>query len=165
MKELLVQFSAYHTWANQQLLTAIGQLSEAQQHQEVVSSFPGVYKTILHLWDAESIWWQRVRLQERITRPSDGFTGDMKELGQQWLLQSRQWNEWIAHAQEHMFQHVFHYQDSKREQFKQPVAQALLHLFNHGTYHRGQLVTLLRQLGVEKIPNTDFISWSRKKSA
>jgi uncharacterized damage-inducible protein DinB len=40
----------------------------------------------------------------------------------------------------------------------------LLHLFNHGTYHRGQLVNQLRQLGIAKIPPTDFIIWSRKKA-
>jgi uncharacterized damage-inducible protein DinB len=40
----------------------------------------------------------------------------------------------------------------------------LLHVFNHGTYHRGQLVTMLRQLGIENIPATDFIVWSREKN-
>jgi uncharacterized damage-inducible protein DinB len=43
------------------------------------------------------------------------------------------------------------------------VYQILLHLANHNTYHRGQLVNMLRQLGVEKIPQTDFVVWSRKK--
>jgi uncharacterized damage-inducible protein DinB len=87
----------------------------------------------------------------------------MKELSQALLLQNKLWNEWISGNQEYMLQHVFQYQNSKREQFKQPVYQMLLHLFNHGTYHRGQLVNLLRQLGVEKIPATDFIIWSRKQ--
>ncbi|MBD0288544.1 MAG: DNA polymerase, partial [Flavisolibacter sp.] len=41
--------------------------------------------------------------------------------------------------------------------------QMLLHLFNHGTYHRGQLVNMLRQLEVSPIPQTDFIVWSRRK--
>jgi len=39
----------------------------------------------------------------------------------------------------------------------------LTHVFNHGTYHRGQLITMARQLGVEKLQQTDFIIWSRKK--
>ena len=39
----------------------------------------------------------------------------------------------------------------------------ILHAINHNTYHRGQIVTMLRQLGVEKIPATDFIVWSRRK--
>ena len=50
-----------------------------------------------------------------------------------------------------------------KAQFKQPTWQMLLHVFNHGTYHRGQLVNMLRQLGVSRIPATDFALWSRGK--
>lgn len=162
MKELLLQFSAYHLWANQVLIDSINQLPEEKQSQQVVSSFPTLYKTVLHMWDAESIWWQRLKLQERINIPSESFKGSMKELGNSLLHQDRLWNEWIENAQVHMLEHVFQYQNTKREQFKQPTFQMLLHLFNHGTYHRGQLVTMLRELGVEKLPQTDFIVWSRK---
>ena len=112
--------------------------------------------------DAESIWWQRMKLQERISRPSDDFTGDMKELTSHLLHQNRQWNEWVNNVNEHQLEHVFQYQNSKRELFKQPIYQMLVHVFNHGTYHRGQLVNMLRQLGEEKVPQTDFIQWSRK---
>jgi uncharacterized damage-inducible protein DinB len=59
--------------------------------------------------------------------------------------------------------HVFQYYNTKRELFKDPTWQMLLQVFNHGSYHRGQLVNMLRQLGVEKIPQTDFIVWGRKK--
>ena len=164
MKEILIQLSAYHYWANQLLLNTIEQLPEEKQKQEVSSSFNSLYKTVLHMWSAESIWWQRMKLLERINIPAETFTGDMKELTMSLLQQNRQWNEWISHAQEHHLEHVFQYQSLKREQFKQPIYQMLLHLFNHGTYHRGQLVNMLRQIGVEKIPQTDFIVWSRKEN-
>jgi uncharacterized damage-inducible protein DinB len=163
MKELLFQYSAYNIWANQLLLDVINQLPEEKQTQEVPSSFNSLLKTILHMWDAESIWWQRMKLSERVERPSESFTGGMKEATASMLQQNRQWHEWVAAAQEHMLQHTFQYQTTKRELFKQPVFQMLLHVFNHGTYHRGQLVNMLRQLGVEKIPSTDFIAWARKK--
>lgn len=163
MKEILVQLSAYNLWANSLLLDAINQLPLERQMQEVPSSFSGLFKTALHMLDAESIWWQRMKLQERIVRPGEQFNGDMKELSNALLQQNRQWHEWIIQANEHQLQHVFQYQNSKREQFKQPVYQMILHVFNHGTYHRGQLVNILRQIGVEKIPATDFIVWSRKK--
>ena len=104
-----------------------------------------------------------MKLQERIIKPSDDFNGDMKELGNNLLHQNRMWYEWINNANEHQLQHVFQYQNTKREQFKQPIYQMLVHVFNHGTYHRGQLINMLRQLGVEKIPRTDFIDWSRRK--
>jgi uncharacterized damage-inducible protein DinB len=163
MKEMLLQLAAYNYWANSLLLATIDQLPEEKQTMENASSFPSLYKTVLHMWDAESIWWQRVKLLDRLNIPSENFRGDMKELSQALLLQNKLWNEWISGNQEYMLQHVFQYQNSKREQFKQPVYQMLLHLFNHGTYHRGQLVTLLRQVGVEKIPATDFIIWSRRQ--
>jgi uncharacterized damage-inducible protein DinB len=163
MKEILVQLSAYNIWANQLLADLIIQLPEEKQKQEVPSSFRSLHATLLHMLDAESIWWQRLKLQERITRPGDSFNGDMKELKNSLLHQNRQWNDWISSANEHQLQHVFQYYNLKKEQFKQPVYQMLLHVFNHGTYHRGQLVNILRQLNVEKIPVTDFIAWSRKK--
>jgi len=163
MKELLQQFSAYNVWANRLLLEAINNLPAEKQTQTVQSSFNSLQKTVVHMWDAESIWWQRLKLSERILRASDSFNGTFSEAAANLLQQNKQWNEWVMNAQEHMLQHSFIYQNSKREQFKQPVYQMLLHLFNHNTYHRGQLVIMLRQVGVENIPATDFIVWSRKK--
>jgi uncharacterized damage-inducible protein DinB len=162
MKELILQLSGYHTWANQQLIDIIQQLPGEKQTQTVASSFDSLLKTVIHLWDAESIWWQRLKLSERILIPSETFNGNFNEAANQLLQQNRQWTQWISNAQEHMFQHEFIYLNLKKEQFKQPVYQVLLHVFNHGTYHRGQLVTMLRQLGIEKIPQTDYIAWSRK---
>lgn len=163
MKEIFVQYAAYNLWANGLLLNVVKTLSEQQRRTEVKSSFSSVHNTLLHLLDAESIWWQRLKLQERINRPGDGFTGDFSELSKKLLEQNKLWVEWVNSAGEHTLQHEFIYHNQNGERFKQPVYQMLLHLFNHGTYHRGQLVNLLRQLGVEKIPQTDFIVWSRRK--
>jgi len=163
MKQILTELSVYNIWANQRLLDTINQLPEEKQKQEVPSSFKSLYATVLHMLDAESIWWQRMKLLERIIRPSDDFNGEMKELSNNLLHQNRQWSEWVNNANEHQLQHVFQYQNSKGEQFKQPIYQMLTHAFNHGTYHRGQLVNMLRQLEVQKIPGTDFIEWGRRK--
>jgi uncharacterized damage-inducible protein DinB len=164
MKILLTQFSAYHQWANQLLIDTIDRLPEALQEQEVASSFPSLKATLSHMWDAESILWQRMKLQEVITRPSENFNGSLKELANNMMLQSKQWHEWIISAQGHMLEHEIIYYNSKKEKFKQAVYQILLHIFNHATYHRGQLVTILRQLEVGNIPPTDFLVWSRKRS-
>jgi len=163
MKELLKQFAAYNTWANQKLADLILSLTNEQQTKEIASSFNSLYKTVLHMWDAESIWWQRMKLHERIIRPSENFKGSMQDVVNGLMQQNRQWEEWVGNASDLSIAHVFQYQNSKREQFKQPIYQMVLHPFNHSTYHRGQLVTILRQLGIEKIPETDFIVWSRKK--
>jgi uncharacterized damage-inducible protein DinB len=163
MKELLKLYASYNVWANQKLTELILSLSPEKHEEEINSSFSSLLKTVLHIWDAESMWWQRLKLQERILRPSEEFKGNMQEAIYSLLQQSRQWEEWVNSASDLSLDHVFQYQNTKREVFKQPVYQVLLHIFNHGTYHRGQLVTMLRQLGQTKIPQTDFVVWSRKK--
>jgi uncharacterized damage-inducible protein DinB len=163
MKEILRQLSVYNIWANNLLLEVVKNLPGELHEKEIASSFNSLLKTVLHMWNAESIWWQRMKLQERIVEPMENFKGNIGEAINGLKDQNRQWKEWIINAQEHHLEHVFQYQNKKGEQFKQPLYQMLIHLFNHGTYHRGQIVTMLRQHGVEKIPQTDFIVWSRKK--
>ena len=163
MKQLLQQYAAYNIWANKTITERIAQLPNETIHKETTSSFTSLYKTVVHLMDVESIWWQRLKLLEHVEWPGKTFNGDFEELARQLIALSKQWNEWIQNTSETNFTHVFAYQNSKKEHFKQPVYEMLLHLFNHQTFHRGQLVTMLRQNGIEKIPATDFIVFSRSK--
>ena len=163
MKEQLQQCAAYTIWANQKIFDCISNLSDDQINREIASSFTSIQKTVLHMWDAETAWWQRLKLEERLVMPGKDFAGSFSELVKNINQQSLTWKEWVDNATEVQLQHVFAYQNTKKEQFKQPVFEMLLHLFNHGTYHRGQLVTMLRQLGVDKIPQTDFVVFCRKK--
>ena len=160
MKELLTQYATFNLWANQKMTDAIALLPEEKINAEIISSFPSLFKTVLHLLDGESIWWQRLKLQEHIERPSETFTGSFEELQKKLLQQSSLFSEWVSNANEPQLQHVFAYIREK-EQNKQPVWQMLMHLFNHNSYHRGQLVTMLRQSGVTKIPSTDFAAYLR----
>ncbi|MES2429648.1 MAG: DinB family protein [Bacteroidota bacterium] len=161
MKNLFIKYSSYNVWANKKLFDKISSLSDEQINQHIESSFSTLYKTVLHMLDAESIWWQRIKLAERILVPSENFSGNFVELVSKSLQQSLQWEQWVKDITDNRLQHVFAYQNSKKEQFKQPVYEVLLHLYNHSTYHRGQIVTMLRQLGAENIPQTDFIIYTR----
>ncbi len=163
MKELFLQYAAYNVWANHRLVECLQDLPEEMLTKEFPGSFPSLHLTLLHIWDAESIWWQRIRLQEHVSWPSASFKGNTRDLGAALLHQGRLWHGWVQNASEAALQHVFQYYNTKRELFKQPVYQVLLQLFNHSTYHRGQLVSLLRQAGMQKIPNTDYITWSRSR--
>lgn len=163
MKELLKQLATYNCWATQKIADCVLSVPEEKQVAEICSSFSSLQKTLLHMWDAESVWWQRMKLHERFVVPSENFKGTTRDTINGLMSQSRLWEGWVNNVSDHMLDHVFQYYNSKKEHFKQPIWQMLLHVFNHGTYHRGQLITMLRQLGVDKLPQTDFIVWSRKK--
>ncbi|MDO9375245.1 MAG: DinB family protein [Bacteroidota bacterium] len=161
MKEILQQHTSYNLWAHQRMFETMRQLSTDQVHFVIPSSFSSIYKTVLHLLDAESIWWQRLKLVEHIESPGKTFNGSFTELESKLIQQSKEWDEWVHNANELQLSHVFAYQNTRKEQFKQSVNEVLLHLVNHSTYHRGQLVTMLHQLGIERIMATDFNVFAR----
>ncbi|MES2331244.1 MAG: DinB family protein [Bacteroidota bacterium] len=161
MKQLLTSFAQYEHWANERLFQVISPLTEEQQQQEIVSSFSSVHKTCLHIWDATAIWWQRVHKVKEIVVPSLSFHPTMQEIEDGLLQQNKQWIDWVRSATDADISYVLPYKNMKGEAFEQEVKEILLHVNNHGSYHRGQLVTMLRQLEVEKIPQTDYILYAR----
>ncbi len=163
MKKLLLSYAAYNLWANQRITDVLNNLEDKVLDQEIKSSFPSLQKTLLHLWDVESIWWQRLKLKEVTEWPSTDFAGTISTISNGLLYESKQWKDWVNLATEAALEHEFIYRNSKKEQFKQPVHEFLMHLFNHQTFHRGQIITMLRQVGIQKIPNTDMIAFLRKK--
>ncbi|HCL04806.1 MAG TPA: hypothetical protein DHW64_02070 [Chitinophagaceae bacterium] len=163
MKQLLLSYAAYEIWANEQLLNLSIELSAEEQNRPIVSSFPSVHKTFLHMWDASSAWWQRLQMHEQVVMPSLSFHPNMKDIANGLLQQNRQWHAFVHEASDETLSAPMPYKNMKGEHFIQPVFEVVMHLTNHGTYHRGQVITLLRQLGVEKIPQTDYILFTRGK--
>jgi uncharacterized damage-inducible protein DinB len=163
MKELLGQYAAYNNWANKCNTDNILKLDNAQHHQKMESSFPTLHATVLHMWVAESAWWQRVMLQDKITVPTEAENPTMPDVVNGLLLQSALWEEWVKDCSEMLLKHVYAFQHSKKDLYKQPVYETVMHVINHSTYHRGQLVTMMRTLGVQTIPQTDFSVFARKK--
>ena len=157
MKQIFLQYAAYNLWANKILSDKAAQLSNDILYKDMGSSFGSICSTFVHLMDVESVWWQRLKLQEHVLWPGTVMKENFEEISQKLLSQSKQWQDTIAAANENYFSHVFAYYNSKKEFFKQPVYEMLLHLFNHQTYHRGQIVTMMRQNGVNNIDISHFI--------
>ncbi|GAO45580.1 DinB family protein [Flavihumibacter petaseus] len=161
MKQLLQPYADYHLAVNQLIGNRILELPAEQWTTPVPGSFPSLHKTLQHMWDADTLWYQRVHGQYPPDPPSGWFTGDTPELVRQLLEQDQAWITWLDDLPSEQLPASFSYYNLKGEQFSQPLFEVLLHLFNHGTYHRGQLVTMLRSLGVNNIPSTDFVHWAR----
>jgi len=161
MKVLLQQYASFNAWANDTIAAAILPLDHALIHCEIKSSFNSLYKTLWHVWNAEKIWVRR--LEKKPAEPaSDPFQGNPEKLA----AAMHQMDFWLADsiasiASDDPFLEKFSYTNSQGLPFNEPMWQILVHLFNHNTYHRGQMVTMLRNLGIEKIPATDFIAFCR----
>ena len=161
MKETLLRLADYHLWATRRIADAIAEMPEDLHRQPVPSSFPGLLSTLLHMWDAEAVWWFRVNYLSGFVAPGKDFKGSWGEASTGLMQQSAQWKAFLESKSEAELAADISYKNMKGEPFVSPLGEIILHLFNHGTYHRGQLVTMMRALGVTSAPATDYIVWSR----
>lgn len=160
MKNTLKAYTAYNLWANNEMIKCVEQLSYEQLHQSIESSFNSVFKTVLHIWDAEYIWLQRMQGNSIKDWPSkmmdkNGFSTNL------FLANSANFNDFVQHASDSLFEQMCTYTNLKGENFSTHYSTVVMHCMNHGTYHRGQLVTMFRQLGLREIPSTDIITFDR----
>ncbi len=164
MKEILLQYTRYNLWANQLLAKQLEQLSEELYTKQLGGSFGTIEKTVAHIWMAESVWLQRLQMNEHIQLPQDHFKGSLKEMCAAWLQEGQAWIEFVEKIyDERGCEHVFHYTSLDGNAHKSAVWECIHHVCNHSTFHRGQLIQYLRELGYQKLPSTDFITFCRLK--
>ena len=149
----------YNQWAHKRLLDLICRLTVEQQHLTILSSFDSLYKTVFHVWRAESLWLGRLN-QSPVTMSGDPFNGSMDNLAKALESADQQWVDWIDSKDDHLLTGEIHYKNLAGLSFHQSYDLLLQHIFNHSTYHNGQLVTMLRAMGIDKIPSTDFVAWT-----
>lgn len=164
MKEIMLQMAGYNVWANKLMIDALLQLSEEQLDRIIESSFPSIRKTVYHLWSAESIWQQRLNLEEKPVWQESVFEGSFQEATENWMTASKSLFDFTEKQfNDYAFTHVVHYYNLKKQSAKLQVYVALMQVLNHSTYHRGQLITMIRQAGLKKVPSTDFFLYAMKK--
>ena len=160
VRSLLSQYARYNQWAHKRLLDLMNSLSAEQYHAVVSSSFNSLYKTVLHVWGAESLWLARLK-QEPAKKPGDPFEGSLDKLSNALEETDRQWVDWFSGKEDEQLTEKIHYTNMAGQAFTESYDILLMHIFNHNTYHNGQLVTMLRALAIDKIPSTDFVAWTR----
>lgn len=150
--EDLVHLLAYRVWARKRVLAAVGSVDITQP---VISSFPSVRDTLVHLLSADLIWVGRlngVGPGEQL-RP-DGFA-DLAALEARWQGVDDDLRAAAADPDA-----MVTYRTTAGAEYRQPVRQIILQLINHQTYHFGQIATLLRQMGAAA-PAIDLLVYDR----
>jgi uncharacterized damage-inducible protein DinB len=159
VKELLLKYARFNQWAHKKLLDRISTLTTEQQHETIPSSFDSLYKTVFHVWGAETLWLGRLNLKP-VTITGDPLDQSMEKLSEALEKTDQLWLDWIASKEDHELTEKIHYKNKAGQSFQQSYDLLLHHIFNHSTYHNGQLVTMLRALGMDTIPGTDFVTWT-----
>jgi uncharacterized damage-inducible protein DinB len=151
---------SYSGWASRKLLDATLTLSEEEQRREVGVSHKSLIVTLEHIFFADRIWFART-VDPRVVRGAFGDFSPGETLATEWPQIQTRWENWAAALTHQDIVRIVDYKDLKGNEHRTPVWQIALHVVNHATLHRGQAMSLLRQLGVAP-PPTDLIFYYRE---
>jgi len=153
----------YNAWANHRSLDAASALSEEKFVQAMGSSFGSVRDTLAHLYGAEWIWLERFQGRSPSSLPDTTQFKNMAELRERWSELETRLLGFVRGLTRTDLERVFEYKTLKFGVYSNPLWESMQHLVNHGTYHRGQVTTLLRQLGAQPMA-TDLMHFYRERA-
>lgn len=158
-----LQMFNYNTWANQTILGRIKELPSSVLSQEVNSSFPTIAHALNHIYAVDTMWYLVVTgtgmpeaLQSTIPL-NESILHSVDEYANLYAQLSEQYREWFR-SQSDLEQTILLNNPFTRIR-ETSLAEIVLHLVNHGSYHRGNISTILRQLGHASIMNDYAFFW------
>lgn len=153
----------YNSWANHRSLKAAAQLSAEQFVKPMGSSFSSVRDTLMHICGGEWIWFERFHDRSHPKIPDFSNIQTLEALRAHWTPQEKALLDYIYGLTQAELDRVLEYQTINFGPNKNPLWQSLQHLANHGTYHRGQVATMLHQHGVKPL-FTDLMHFYRERA-
>ena len=160
--EQIIKYSRYNVWANQRIINSILAAGEESADKEMPSSFTSVRKTLYHIHDAESIWLCRLKNEDSDWPASKHFKGTLNESCKLIIEKSNEFANYVSSLSENDLLNVFEYKNIAGKEFSNERKDAIMHCMNHSTFHRGQLVTMLRNAGHTQFEPMDFIAFCRE---
>ena len=158
------QLYDFNAWANQRSLDAAAALSAEDFVKPLGSSFSSVRDTLAHIWGAEWLWLERFQGISPASMPEVGQFNDLPALQTRWQQDQQRLQKFVSTLTQDDLNHVHEYRTLNFGQYKNPLWQSMQHLVNHGTYHRGQIATMLRQLNAKAL-SSDLIHFYRERSS
>lgn len=144
-----------HYWATERMLDSVAGLSAEQLAQPVVSSFPGIHVTLVHMLLSECFLISTLRQQPpEFPTPEEVPTVD--RVREHWLRLRAQLREFVDQQTPETWVRTLSLNPAPDKELRLQAWQVLDELITHGTYHRGQITTMLRQVGGTPV-NTDPI--------
>jgi len=148
MKSYFLKLYEYNAWANRRVLRALK--SQQVEDEKILTIFS-------HLLSAQFLWLHRIK--GLAPAPYELWKQyDLSKLSQMVEESATAWLAYISETES--FDRILKYHNYTGDYFENNVEHIMMHLVNHGTYHRGQVALLLRQRGFEPV-NTDFITYDR----
>ena len=155
----------YHYWARDRILEAVEALTPEQFTRDLGSSFRSVRDTLAHTYGAEWIWYSRWQGEAPTALPAPDMFPDLASLRRGWRDHEARMRAYVEGLDDHGLERVVPYKLLSGQPGASVLWHMIQHVVNHASYHRGQVTTLLRQLGATPPKSQDLIAFYRERSA
>jgi len=159
-EEMRVLFD-FNAWANHRAVEAASALTAEQYTRLLGSSFPSVRDTLAHICGGEWVWLERFEGRSPMAMPDNGRFATVDELREHWNKQEAKLLAFVGKLTQAELNRAIEYKTMNFGVYKNPLWQSMQHVVNHGTYHRGQVTTLIRQLSGKPVL-TDLMHFYRE---
>ena len=164
MIELSKKYSDYNYWANKRLIDKLRLLPDEILNKEQKSSFRTITATVLHINDAETVWMKRLEGISLTEWPSKDFNGSAYEALKLLENSSMKIKEYASVLTNEKLNEDCPFSSLDGKPYIMKIYDILQHAMNHSTFHRGQIVTMLRNLDITELPSTDYIAYLRSNA-
>lgn len=148
----------YNHWMNQKMYAICAEIPDDQRRADRGAFFGSIHGILNHLLFGDRVWLGRFIGQPVPIKIGEPLCATFDELKQQSHMTDLQLIEWAKNVSEEWLNQPFRYTSSADGKTRELPAWVLVtHLFNHQTHHRGQLTTLLSQLGYD--PGVTDLPW------
>jgi uncharacterized damage-inducible protein DinB len=158
----LRELYAYNAWANEEVRQSIRGLGPEIFSKDLSASYRSIRGTVAHLASAEWIWLERWKgTSPGQMLPEEEFA-TVELASSRWSKIDHDLSDFMSTLMESDLETTFFFTTTEGKRLSSILWQSLQHLVNHSTYHRGQIATLLRQVG--RAPQaTDLSKYYRLK--
>ena len=153
----------YHYWARDRLLAAVEPIPADQLTRDTGSSFRSMRDTLSHIYAAEWAWYSRWQGRSPTALlPLDTFP-DVPALRSAWSALERDVRSFVESLGAAGIERAFDYTLLNGQSGRSVFWHMLQHVVNHASYHRGQVTTMLRQMGAPPAKSMDLIAFYRER--
>jgi uncharacterized damage-inducible protein DinB len=153
----------YNSWANRRAVEACAALAPEQFTRDLGSSFRSVCDTLVHILGAEWVWLERWHGRSPSGLPGAAELSTLAAVAERMEALDRDLQTYVVGLTPQDLAKIIEYKTFAGAPSAERHWQMLQHLVNHGSYHRGQITTMLRQLGAKPLA-TDLIAFYRQQS-
>ena len=155
--KLISNYSAYNEWANTEMVLWLKKLDHQLLYQKSPSSFDSIDSTLQHILRVQKFWLSFISEEDITNFNWSVREGEVEKILDELVIVSTQIKEKCSSYSEEELLHQL-YLDRPWAKTTMSRYEYIIHVVNHTTYHRGQVVTIARNIGInEGIVNTDYV--------